>query len=379
MSGVARSATSSASSGVVATEAASALRHVGEHVGRGAVSLLGVLGECLLEEADERVGDRRVEVAGFDGGALDELRRSFAVAVDRRVTGRHLEEGYGGGVPLGRRVPVLARASPQERVKVGRRAGADGGGACLGEREVEEDEVLGAVTLLLAHAEVGRLDVTVVDARLRPATRVPRAGRCPSGRGGRVRAAGGRGARRRASPPRRTQEGVPCGLRPARARSQRSGRCEVACCALSAASTSASRVESLRRVVVDRDLEDPNFVVGLAIAHQEPDGRRPGAESPHQLEPVPSSVPGGASSGSIAVSPAGRAQLALDAAQLLQERVDVAESLANDRVGRSKHEAAQRVRDLREGPRPGRARARAPAAASARRRWSPGRGPSTRR
>ena len=118
--------------------------------------LLGVLRECPLEEADEGVSDRCVEVTGFDGGALDELRRGFAVAVDRRVPGRHLEEGYGGGVPLGCRVPMLARASPQERVEVGRRTGADGGSACLGEREVEEDEVLGSVTLLFAYAEVRR-------------------------------------------------------------------------------------------------------------------------------------------------------------------------------------------------------------------------------
>jgi hypothetical protein len=138
---------------------------VGEHVGRCSMPFLGVLREGLLEEADERVGDGRVEVAGFDGGALDELWGSFAVAVDRRVPGRHLEEGYGCGVPLGCRIPMLTRASAKERVEVGRRTSTDGGSACLGEREVEEDEVLGSVTLLFAYAEVRRLDVAVIDAR----------------------------------------------------------------------------------------------------------------------------------------------------------------------------------------------------------------------
>ena len=106
-------------------------------------------------------------------------------------------------------------------------------------------------------------------------------------------------------------------------------------------------VESLRRVVVDGDLEDSDLVIGLAIPHKKPDSRRAGSESPNQLEPPHERAGRGIEWVDRRVT-AGRTQLTLDAAQLLQERVDVAEALANDWVGRSKHEAAQRVRDLRK-------------------------------
>jgi hypothetical protein len=106
-------------------------------------------------------------------------------------------------------------------------------------------------------------------------------------------------------------------------------------------------VESLRRVVVDSDLEDSNFIVGLAIPHKKPDSGRPGSESPNQLEPPDECAGRGIKWVDRRVT-TGRTQLTLDAAQLLQERVHVAEALANDWIGRSKHEASQRVRDLRK-------------------------------
>src|SRR5699024_7552147 len=55
----------------------------------------------------------------------------------------------------------------QKRVEVGRGAGLGGGGGCAGEGEVEEDQVLGAVTAAgRADAQVGRLDVPVVHSGL---------------------------------------------------------------------------------------------------------------------------------------------------------------------------------------------------------------------
>ena len=95
-----------------------------------------------------------------DGGGV-----GLAVAVDGRRAGRHLEEDDGGGVPLGGAVVPVAQPD-EERVEVGRGAGVDRRGGCPGEGEVEEDEVLGAVAAVLADAEVGGLDVAVVDPGL---------------------------------------------------------------------------------------------------------------------------------------------------------------------------------------------------------------------
>jgi hypothetical protein len=70
-------------------------------------------------------------------------------------------EGEGGAPAVGGGVP--AAAAGQEGVAVDLGAGAQVGGVGLGEREVEQGEVLGLL-LGRALAEVGGLDVAVGDA-----------------------------------------------------------------------------------------------------------------------------------------------------------------------------------------------------------------------
>ena len=80
--------------------------------------------------------------------------------------------------------------------------------------------------------------------------------------------------------------GVPCGLRLVLAKSQLFEPDDARLLArVERGQHLGLGVESLRRVVVDSDLEDSNFVIGLAISHKKTDSRRPGSESPDRLQP----------------------------------------------------------------------------------------------
>ena len=60
------------------------------------------------------------------------------------VAGQHLMQGHGDGVALGVKVPARRPAIRQERVEIGSGAGGDGLDRCAREREVEEDQTIGA-------------------------------------------------------------------------------------------------------------------------------------------------------------------------------------------------------------------------------------------
>ena len=101
---------------------------------------------------------------GLDGRLVADRRGiGQPVAEPRGRSGRHLEEHHRGRVSLGGRVVPPAFRCVEERVQVGRRARRHGGRAGAGQGEVEEHEVLCPVAAALPDAEVGGLDVPVVD------------------------------------------------------------------------------------------------------------------------------------------------------------------------------------------------------------------------
>ena len=127
---------------------------------------LGVAGQRGAEERDERSGDRRVEHAGprrslrrgptRDRNSPSPNRGAAPVAISKSTTAAEYRLG-------GRVVPPAFRCV-QERVQVGRRARRHGGRSGAGQGEVEEHEVLRPVAAALPDAEVGGLDVAVIDS-----------------------------------------------------------------------------------------------------------------------------------------------------------------------------------------------------------------------
>ena len=91
-----------------------------EHVGSRVVPALGVAGKGPSEKGHQTGAHRRVEVGRLDRGLFPQDRRvRQAVAVDRGVTGGHLEQDNSRGVALGGRVEPVALAA-EEGVEVGR-------------------------------------------------------------------------------------------------------------------------------------------------------------------------------------------------------------------------------------------------------------------
>ena len=79
----------------------------------------------------------------------------------RELTRGHLVEGDRGGITLRVQVPLLVRSIGQERLQVRRGACPGIGQGNLGQREVEQDEVLLFVGTDLGDAQVVGLDVSM--------------------------------------------------------------------------------------------------------------------------------------------------------------------------------------------------------------------------
>ncbi len=125
-----------------------------------------VAGQRCPEERHQRVGVRRVEHLRFDPRLVRHGRRiGLAVAVDRGATGGHLEEDHRGRVPFRGRVIAVA-GTGEEGVEIGRRSRLRRRRGRPAQREVEQHQVLGPVTPVLPHPEVGRLDVAMIDTGL---------------------------------------------------------------------------------------------------------------------------------------------------------------------------------------------------------------------
>lgn len=78
------------------------------------------------------------------------------------MAGGDLEQNNGGRVALGGRIVLAARA--EERIQVRASTGLDVRRGCLGQGEIEQDQVLGTVVsagAFFADAEVGRFDVAM--------------------------------------------------------------------------------------------------------------------------------------------------------------------------------------------------------------------------
>jgi hypothetical protein len=135
----------------------------GAHVGGVVVAVLGISPERFAEEFEQGLAHGRVDQFGLDGGfSVHQVGRALAVAPVGQGARGHFMQHHGGGEAFGGGVPApSALLELEERLQVGRGAGADLVERGAGEGEVEQLEAEFVVLAVFRNADVVRLDVAV--------------------------------------------------------------------------------------------------------------------------------------------------------------------------------------------------------------------------